>query len=475
MKKIHLFAVGALFLVLCSCGGGLENKAVSGYMLSYLKDKKDVVVFGKMDVQSILDKAAYKEIPKVSALMIPEVKQYAAALDLKQGFYFAVEGPFDRQGNPKRVVGFAKVKNLDSLENKVASLGQMIQEDGDMKYAQDNDVTIGMTEQVAIFVSSKENYDGKVALNEILEQLANEEVQGKAKQILSQKGDIIFGTSFENLYQTANTDLNKLDDVKKKEMEALVKDSYIQSAISFDQGQAVFESKNLFSSSLANRLFLKEDASGSIVKKLGGGNAYMGFSMNVDVKKMENFLNDFTPGGATGAFKNNFMVFMAMKSLGENPLSQMFSGQLGLAMTGNLNMSGMIPDATLFVGYGSNASANGLLEDIFKSMMMSIQKTPEGIIVSSKPQDGSLKVPSFASDFGKKGLTAYVNFKDMDMKSLDLDAEAKGLEAIEYVWLSADNSGSKMIVKGRDASKNILKQIVDVYINDAKAMVGGVN
>lgn len=55
------------------------------------------------------------------------------------------------------LLAFAKVKNMDSLASKVSSLGLMLQDDGDLKFVQDNDVSIGIKEHLAIFITKKVN------------------------------------------------------------------------------------------------------------------------------------------------------------------------------------------------------------------------------------------------------------------------------------------------------------------------------
>ncbi len=93
---------------------------------------------------------------------------------------------------------------------------------------------------------------------------------------------------------------------------------------------------------------------------------------------------------------------------------------------------------------------------------------------SGKSTSNKLTIPAFASQFGKKGFTAFINFEGMNLKSMDLDDGAKALYALQYVFIEADNQGSKMIVKGKKANVNILKQIVDVYIEDLENTISGI-
>ena len=61
------------------------------------------------------------------------------------------------------------------------------------------------------------------------------------------------------------------------------------------------------------------------------------------------------------------------------------------------------------------------------------------------------------------------------MESFDVDPGAKFIYALKNIYLSADNNGSKMIIKGKKSNVNILKQIVDIYISDLEQTIGEIN
>jgi hypothetical protein len=350
-----------------------------------------------------------------------------------------------------------------------------------MKFTQDNDVSIGVKEHLAIFITQKGSYDGKVALKEAFDKTEQELSEGKVEKILKQKGDILQGVSFQNLYATSNTSLEELPPAKKKQFEALVNDSYIQSRISFEQGQAVFESENLFSKELMDRMFFKEDPGASILAKLGKGNARLGVAMHMDMNKMESFLDDFAPGFKRDLSRMSFQMQLIMSSLGDKPLTNLLNGQLGLIMTGDMSRDGsLVPDANIYIGLGnkgkdvSEALSAFLPQDGLYGMHVSITDK-EVYISSGKAAGKELSIPAFAAEFGKKGVTAFVNFDGMDMESLGLRNESKALYAFQNIWITVDNQGSKMIIKGKNQQENILKQVVNVYVKDLERSIGNIN
>ncbi|MES2587536.1 MAG: hypothetical protein V4622_01070 [Bacteroidota bacterium] len=481
MKKQNIFLALILTVFIVSCSNDTNNRTSSEYLSAYMKDNKNVVLFGKIDIKQILEKADYKNIPKVSVLLVNEMKQFENCVDLSKGIHFAMEGPFEEDGTPSNLLAFAKVKNQDSLVDKITSLGLMMQESGDMKFAQDNDVSIGIKEHLAIFVTKKGNYDGKKALNDAFDKTENDLSSGKTEQILNQKGDILIGVNMQNLYESSNTSLAKLPKNKRKEFEDLINDSYVQSSISFENGQAIFQTKNLFSQALMKRMFFNEDAQATILTKLGKGNARLGLAMNMDMSKMEHFLDDFAPDFKDGITKANFQMQMAVATLGDKPLTNLLSGKIGLVMVGDMMRDGsLVPEANIHIGLGNKGKdVSEMLKAFFPENQgvygMDLMLNEKEITLSSgKSTSNKLTIPAFASQFGKKGFTAFINFEGMNLKSMDLDDGAKALYALQYVFIEADNQGSKMIVKGKKANVNILKQIVDVYIEDLENTISGI-
>jgi hypothetical protein len=486
MKIYKLLVLGIFSFLIFSCSKDINDRTSAEFLSAYMKENKNVVLFGKVDFKQILEKADYKNIPKLSVLLKSEMAQFEKAIDLQQSVHFALEGPFEEDGTPSKVIAFMRVTNSDSLASKISSLGLMMEKDGDMKFVQENDVTIGVKKNIAILITKKstngKKYDGKKELLEAFKKTEDDLSEGKTDQILAQKSDITLGVNLQNLYESSSTSLEKLPENKKKEFAALMKDSYFQSTISFEKGQAVMKTENLFSNELMNRMFLNEDPSAKIISKLGKGNARLGLAMNFDMQKLESFLEDFAPEFMESLVEGNFQLQMASSTLGDKPLSNLMSGVLGMVMVGDLMKDGsLVPEANIYMGLGKKGKdVSELLKslapggsDIF-GMKYTINEK-EIIVSSGKSTDTKLKIPQFAASFGKKGITAFMNFDGMDVKSLDLDDEMKFIYAIQNISMSADNKGSELILKGKKSSENILKQMMDVYVKDIEKTIGEIN
>jgi len=68
IKQFIALAIAAIFIV--SCSSSIKDRTSEELLLAYLKDNKDVFVFGRVDVKAILEKTDYRNIPKINVLLI---------------------------------------------------------------------------------------------------------------------------------------------------------------------------------------------------------------------------------------------------------------------------------------------------------------------------------------------------------------------------------------------------------------------
>lgn len=478
-SRFGLIAAFGIFL-LTGCSGNDERDAQAAAS-ALIQENKSVVAFGHVSVKELLNKLDYKNLPKVNAIIGTELDSWEKGLDLSKPVYYAVQAPFAQDGTPDVVYGFVNVTDQAKLIDKFNAMGYAVEKTGEISYIAEGDVTIGVRNQLAIILSKKAPYDGKALIVQAFEQTEGDESEGKTEDILKAKGDIVNGVSIERLYATSNTSLNNLKADKKQELEKLIADGYVQTVMSFDKGIARIKSTNLFSEELKDRLFFKEDKSASILKKLGNGNPWMGVATNIDMRKLEAFLNDFAPEGSkklNQALPGEAAIALAM--MGEQPLGKMFSGQLGFVAVGNPSENvGMVPQFNFFIGLGSKGDfITNMMEEYATSMMMekqgdayimdnmAIAPRKDGIYgytITSGMQQG-LKIPAFAKGFGTNTFSAFFALGQIDIASLELPHEARALEIMESLTINADKDGGELVLTAKDKSVNILKQVGLFYI-----------
>jgi hypothetical protein len=162
-----------------------------------------------------------------------------------------------------------------------------------------------------------------------------------------------------------------------------------------------------------------------------------------------------------------------MAAGGEALLPNLLSGELGAVLVGQPNEEEGISDFNFYVGLGPKGKLFATEAKNFLSMGMArVDLNGKGIAGYSSPDflpgpGKSIKLPAGCEGFGKKGITAFVNLEGADLSSFDLDQkETRIIQLIKYIWFEMDENGSKMVLKAKDGKENILKQAVDVVIEE---------
>ena len=475
MKKIFLLT--GIILILAACGKN-ENRAIEEYVSAFLNENENVVAFGKADLKSILDDMDYASIPKFGLILMSQVKDFEKCVNLKSSVYCALEGPFLEDGTPTTTLAFIEVKNADSLSSQLSIQGFDMEEDGDLRYFESGDVAMGMQGNLAIFISKKGEFDGKVALEDAFDRVYGDVSEGKVNQILAAKGDIVMGVSMKNLYTTSNTDLAKLSDEKKDGILKMVDGSFIQTAISFEDGAAVIKMKNYFSPELKKHMFFKKDEGATIVSKLGTGNPVLGISLNLDLKKMQAFIDDYAANAMRDVMENLGPLQMVMAS-SKDGLAGILTGEMGFVMVGQPNANEGISDMNIFVGLRPAGKPLAEMAKGFLDLSMAkVEINNRGLSAFSNaeyvPAPGQkIRVPKGCENFGKKGITGFINLEDVDMQSFGLMEEEKILNVIKYVTFEMDENGATIRIQARDGKENILKQAAELMVKELEMKISG--
>jgi hypothetical protein len=480
MKKF-LFLL-PLFSLLVSCGKN-DDRPMKEYISAFLNENNAVAAFGKADLDGILEKAEYKNVPKLGLILKKEIEGMEQELNTKAPIYFAFEGPFAEDGTPETSYLFLEVKNADSLEANIISRGYDVEKKGDLSYHASGDVAFGFKNNLLVLVTKKKEFDGEKLTKEAFEKVTGDISGGKIDDILSAEGDLVMGISVENLYGTSNTDLQNLSKEKQKQLQEMVADSYVMSTLEFQKGAAVFETRNLFSDGLAKRMFFKNDDRSTIRSALGSGEPRIGISANLDMKKMQAFMNEFSPNAMKDLAESiGGPAQFALMAGGDEALSNVFSGQLGAVMVGEAMAGGSLtPDFNFFVGLNKDGRAMAETFKIFlEAGMAQVKLDEKGLSGYSNAayvpvQGKKITIPSGCEMFGKKGLTLFLNLDGLDMKQFDFEGEEKLIHLVKYATFEMDNSGSRLYLKARDDNKNAMKQIVQLLYEELADEIAGIS
>lgn len=478
MKKI--FSALVAIVVLTACTKDVADRTTKEYFSAFLNSNETMIGFGSAELNDILAKSDYKSHDIIDGFLGETFESLQSSFNLDAPVYYAVEGPIVND-NPKAIYVFSEIKNIDTLRHNFEYNGYTIEKskDNSFEYIKDGDLFIGYKNNLAVFLVTNEDVDENKRLGEIIAQTEKELAGGTVEEMLEAEGDVVFSMNVESLYETSNTDLEKLDKKKKEKLASMLKGSYIQNVARFEDGAAIFETKNFFSDELKDELFFRTNEAAPVIKKLGSGKPLMGISINLDMAKMQRFTEEYSPETMEMLSEEIGGPFsLAMMAAG-NDISAIVDGQLGVVMMGQPNqMTGMVPDFNFYVGLGRKGKMVGeTIKDLMSEQFSSLELSENGLAGYSSSQyvpsaSGGLQLPEGCENFGKKSISGFINLEDVDIKSLELEGEAKALELVKYITFEYDENGGRLYIKAKEGKENMLKQALSFAMKEFQRNLG---
>lgn len=479
LKKFSLFA--SLIFLVASCSSDEESgptRNIEDYVSAVMKDNHKVIFFGSAGLKGIIDKTNYKNQPMIAGPVSSEIKKLNSVIDIDSPIHFLAEGEISKDGMPDRILLFMHIKDADKLESELKSgYSYLVEKVGDVRYAEDSEFIIAFRNDLAIAIIQQGEYDTKSVVKKLFKKSEGKVSGGEIDKMLQVKGDFVMNVMLENLYTTSNTELAKLDESKKTSIESMVKDSYIQSTLNFEKGGLTIESKNYFSKELQEMMFFKSGGSSEISQTIarGNGNIVGGFSMNVDVKKLEAYYSTYVPDlfDEMDSKLSEMGGLMKYVSTG-NILSSLITGQLGAVAIAESKNGELEMGVRSFVGANEAgqkvlmmARGEMNLSDDFefnysKGGIETLFPISESSMEMMKG-DRKLKMPAGSENFGKKGVYGFINFNEIPggLGSMEQDV----VDMLDYATLEGDNDGMKIHIRTKNQDDNILNQAVSFAIS----------
>ena len=471
--KITSVALLAVFLTACgSSNSGTAKDAIS----SFLGQNEHIIAFGNADLKNVLFKADYKNIPKLGKLLGTEFSTLEKVIDFNTPLYYAIEGPLDGNGNPSATYAFLTLKDNEKFIAELTTRGFDVNKSGDLNYSEDGDFAIGVKKNIAIVVVQNKEFDAEKLITAIFKKAESGLIGGKTDDILAQTGDFVLGMNVASLYNTSNTELGKLSADKQKSLKELVKDSFIQTVVKFEDGAAVIETKNYFSDELKSKMFFNNDKGAPVLAMLGKGNARAGLSVNIDMKKLQALMDEYSPETIDNlASSLGGPAQFVLATSGSN-LSKLFSGKFGIVMLGDLGANGsMIPAFNVFLGLEKQGRDLGELAAGMVPNVAESKVDGDGFKIYSSAENasksGGIKIPGGCDNFGKSGINAFVNLDGVNFDDFDLEGEANVIRVIKYITFEYSNDGGRIYVKAKEGKENILKQAMKVMVKELESEI----
>jgi len=464
-------------MLLASCGSN-GNRAINEDVAAFVQENEKIALFGSINVKEILNKADYKNIDKAGELIDKEMKTIQAILNFNTPVYFAMEGNVDEMGNPGLIYAFAEVKDKEKLTKNLQQRGFDMDNGKEFNFHESGDVAFAVTDKRAVFVTKRNISGGKKLIKQALKDLNEDNPDNKISEILTKEGDIVFGADLEASF-LGSSKLLKMDKDKETELKELLTDSYSQSIISFEKGKVEMKTENFLSPELKKWLFFGTNAS-KILTELGSGAPRAGLVLDLNMKKIQEFITKFAPNalGELGKVGGG-QAQMALAFAGEEGLAGLWTGKLGFVMMGEIEDGGAFkPEYNFNVGLGKGALSfvKGLMTSM-KGNMAKLELKGNDVIGSSSAlyaKNGKLVYPQGCENFGKKPLSGFVNFNGLDMSGFNLEEGSQFAEMLDYAYFEMDMTGAYFVLKSKNSEQNILKSIVDQAMKNLELNISNI-
>lgn len=463
---ISFFAV-ALFFVSCTNSG--SERDLKSYMSSYLKDNPNVVAFGNAKLKTILNKIDYKSFDKLGDVIQSQLDELEGAIDLDAPVFYTANAPFDDEGSPQSVTLLLTILDQEKLDKKLLEMGYDLSQTDDFKYTEDGDMMLGIRGNLALVVVQGGDVDAKTELSKHFKLVDQSESDDKIADILKTDSDILFGMSMLNIYNSSPEKQN-LEKEKQEELSKLLENSYTLTSFRFEDGAAIVEVDNLFSEELNKRMFMERQSKVDILDKLGTGKPRIGLAFNLDLKKMEDLLNEFSPGMLDEI--GGPQVGMAKMMSGASNLDDLLTGKAGFLMFGEPNEFGAIePQFSAFVGLRPKAEEMAKSSTSFFNAENQFFVDQNGITFSTVQEKGvKLNLPKGAEDFGKAGISLFIDLEGLNPDDVIEMTNVEELESIlkvsRFISFEYGNEGGQLKIIAKKGKENILKQLVEVHVDD---------
>ncbi len=480
MNFKHLLFIALSFVFFVACTGDSDipaDREMKSYMASYLNDNSNVIAFGNAKLKTILSKADATSVDKVGVLVEDQLNQLDGLINLDDPMYYSINGPLKADNSPESVTLLLEVEDKKGLEDKLMEMGYDLNEVDGINVGGFDDMNLGIRGNLAVIVVKGGDYDSEELMKAEFARIDADEISGTLADMIEDDGDVVMSMHMTNLMNSSSKVAQDLTKDQMSEMKSLLKDSYIQTNVKFEDGVAIVETKNLFSPELMKRMPFKNDGSASIRSNLGSGEPRAGFSMNIDFDKLEALLYDFGTDEVNEAVGMPMMA--ASFATGGASMGQMLSGDMGVVIFTDEDAMGLAPEFNAYVGLGEKGKEIGSLASSYLSMGTANVDVQDRSISLATSKDhkgnGPLSVPNDASSFGKSGLSFFMNLEDLDPDDIadmvDLGDFTEILKVAKFISFDYNNDGGTLRIVAKDGKENVLKQAMEVVVDKFKDQI----
>lgn len=445
-RLIYVYLLPVLLLASCGNEVNIENNA-KNKLLELIATNKKVVSFGKIDLKGLIDKSEVDKLPKIGvfANTFKEIYRY---VNLEDSLYFANEIVDEKSINS---YFFVDISNKDSLVDFFKGMGLNFEEKENLYVYSSSQFSLAINDQTCVFGT---NNTGKVSKLKTFEILNEKNIAGDTsaipKNILNSNSDIVVGISL------ASTLNELIDTLTNKNAYKLFDNNFIQSKIQFNKGNIHVQTNNFFSKDLISKAFFNS-SDGSWAQKLIEPNTNVAYALNIDVVRFLNFIGTINP-----SLNEQFSFLQLFENIplkNANDFQEIFDGRLAYILNEYPNLENEYGDMSLFVGLGKEGQQ---LINLYRLMVEEndfvVNDVNNGVLISSREKSDETKhtYDSRFLDFGKKGVSFFIDFTKFRGNNLPEDIYLDYIADLNYATFDMDFQGSKLILFTKETNKNVL-------------------
>ena len=486
---IYLF-IGIFLIASCK---DKEKTGLEKYVNNYISNNDSVIMVMKIDLKQIMADADIQQLPDIGFELVETIKSVDSAVGLDEKVYLIGEGPINLDGMPNKTSLFLAVQDEQRLTNMFSDMGYFFEENGTNKIHEENGLGLLYNSELLIISLPNFNSNAKQIVETIYEKsttsIEKENSNAKMLDFLSDDADVMLSMNLSNLYGTSNTDIEDLPIEIQDKVRSLTANSYVNYALNFSEGEISLAMDMAFNEELEEMMFLADEGNSEVLSKLGSGTPIMAGAINLNVEKMEKMMLDFYPQAMDEIYSNLGPEGMIVKTIGGSKLSNFTNGDFAFAINGidGQNFGGMIPEFSIYSGLGASSTE---MQEFIVSFMEGMGMNEVGIglyemegiklkfddnslmastvknISGKELGSSSISLPEGLEDFGKKPISFYIDFSNISAQNIEMMADDASIAVneIRYIFFEGDNNGSKLVIKLKDDSVNVLKKAIDVTL-----------
>ncbi len=453
IKTWRLIFVNLLTLLLfASCGNdpNIENNA-KNKLLELIATNKKVVSFGKIDLKGLIDKSEVDKLQKVG-VFVNTFKEIHRYINLEDSLYFANEIVDEKSINS---YFFVEVSNKDSLVDFFKGMGLNFEEKGNLYVYSSTQFSVAINDLTCVLGT---NNTGKVSELKTFEILNEKNITVDStsipKNILNSNSDIVVGISLASTMNELN------DPITNKNSYKFFDNNFIQSKIQFNRGNIHIQTNNFFSQDLLSKAFFNS-SDGSWAQKLIEPNTNVAYALNIDVVKFFNFIGTINP-----SFYEQFSILQLFENIplkNTNDFQEIFDGRMAYILNEFPNLENEYGDMILFLGLGKEGQQ---LINLYRLMVEEndfvVNYVNNGVWISQREKNVETKKinDSRFLDFGKKGVSFFIDFTKFRGNNLPADVNLEYITDLNYATFEMDFQGSELILFTKETNKNVLSALI---------------